>query len=142
MRIDKLLKGIPSLGYRYTRERLEDFLAKMSESTYKSVKMLGRISPGLYYIEFEKGTRYSMKTIYGPRVYDLRELESICSEFVRVTNKVLQEFDMVYVRNPWKIQYIYPSHLDMYTLDYTENPSEGYWIIAGEFRGVNNSDFS
>lgn len=134
MNIDKLLP------YRITSEQIEDLEDSLFRNTLLNVNRLGRISTTLFYIELESGCRFSMKTIWGPKIYELKELQRTCINFVEKINIELNKYEKVFHRNPWKIHYIHPTHLDPYTLDYLETPTKGYWILSGEFRGITKED--
>lgn len=136
MNINKLFKD----EYRLTAEYIEDLLDNLNSKTKQSIKNLKRLPENTPYIEFEDGRRCSMKGIYSPKIYNLREVEEKCIAFVDETIKYLNTYDVVYLGEDWRIDYIPPSHRDLYTWDYVETPTKGCWIITGRFRGLNNED--
>jgi len=141
MNIQKLFDKIEvPKPYRYTLEQQEDLLRLLNARTACANQNMKSVDTA--YVELENGTRFSIKSRYSSPIFELRDLESRCIEFVTESNKELSHYEVVYVREPWRIQYVSSSHLDPSTFDYLETPTAGYWTIYGRFRGLTAEDLN
>jgi len=123
---------------RYTLEQVEDLLDKLNKSTVEATNKMEQVDTA--YIEKPDGSRFSITSYRSPKIYDLKVLEKTCKTFVNNINKELSSFDCLYIGSGWSLNYVSPSHIDPYTFDYTENPSESFWMLEGRFRGLNDEN--
>lgn len=115
------------LPYRFKVEELEQLLQMLNQNLKLSVVEVKESDPKGF-VEYPDGTRYAIITFYGKKVTDLKKLKGALVDF---TNKLINKLDrtkILYIGKNISVWYVPPSHLDVSTFDYVENPSEGYWI--------------